>query len=270
MNPNITNKDIISGQGKDADLHPGNIMFRKVVGEHKQTYARAPNSDKQKISKGIVAALRHFGFNFLKLDTETGHYYDIGDKKAVEKTSQALREKRSNIKQKLAVAAGSMSNSEFRSDTSKEESCVNFSIQLLQSLSEEEQEPDSPSQQETQEKHDVPRRVTLSNRSMSGIEPMSVSENELSTILSTKFGESEFILPLTDEEVEDILKMGFDFSGTDEFSSISMSLGTNENIGCLNLNVSPFASTSVVSVSDGFNKTLISQVYGATVDIGFL
>jgi len=85
MNASFTDKDIIGGQGKDADLHPGNVMFRKLVNAHKQTYAQAPTADKRKLSKSIVAALRRFGFNFLKLDTDTGGYDDIGDKKAVEK-----------------------------------------------------------------------------------------------------------------------------------------------------------------------------------------
>jgi len=71
MNSNFTDKDIICAQGKFADLHPGNVMFRKLVNAHKQTYAQAPNSDKRKISRGIVAALRRFGFNFLKFDTDT-------------------------------------------------------------------------------------------------------------------------------------------------------------------------------------------------------
>jgi hypothetical protein len=250
MNSSFTDKDIIGGQGKDADLHPGNVVFRKLVGEHKQTYAQAPTADKRKISKGIVAALRRFGFNFLKLNTDTGCYDDIGDKKAVEKTSQALREKRSNMKQKLA--AGKMSGSKSLSDTSSEESCVNYSIQLLQSLSEEEG-PASPSQQETQEKYDVPRPTLFSNRSISGgSELMSVSESELSTILS-----GELMLSLTDEEFTDILGMEFDFSGADRF--LSMSLESNENVGCLNLNVLPFASTWVVSICNGFNQNMLMQ-----------
>jgi hypothetical protein len=85
------------------------------------------------------------------------------------------------MKQKFA--AGKMSGSKSLSDTSSEEFCVNFSIQLLQSLSEEE-EPASPSQQETQEKYDVPRPTLQSNRSIScGSELMSVSDSELSAIL---------------------------------------------------------------------------------------
>ncbi|KAL7445617.1 hypothetical protein ACHAXM_009951 [Skeletonema potamos] len=175
----ITDKDIIGGQGKGADLHPGNVMFRKLVNAHKETYARAPNSDKQKISRGIVAALRRCGFNFLKFDADTGCFDDIGDKKAAAKTSQALREKRNN-KGDSNFSSSCITSS----NTSSEESCVNFSIGLLQSLSKEE--PASPSQQE---KYGAPRRPThISNLSVSDDrallaifkEEVAVSDRELS------------------------------------------------------------------------------------------
>jgi hypothetical protein len=62
MTSNFADEDIIGGQEKGADLHPGNVMFRK------QTCAQAPNGDQQKISKRIAAALRRFGFKFSKGD----------------------------------------------------------------------------------------------------------------------------------------------------------------------------------------------------------
>ena len=51
--------------------------------------------------KGIVAAIRNFQGRFLKLDESNGSYYDIGDKQAMNKTSQALREGQSKIRQLL-------------------------------------------------------------------------------------------------------------------------------------------------------------------------
>jgi hypothetical protein len=169
MNSNFTDKDIICAQGKFADLHPGNVMFRKLVNAHKQTYAQAPNSDKRKISRGIVAALRRFGFNFLKFDTDTGCYDDIGDKKAAAKTSQALREKRNNM--------GDSNSSSYvtSSNTSSEESCVNLSIQFLQSLSEEEQ----------------PKRPTLR---------LSLSVSEKSFLRNLHLSHQSFLLSKTDQE----------------------------------------------------------------------
>jgi hypothetical protein len=193
MNSNFTDKDIICAQGKFADLHPGNVMFRKLVNAHKQTYAHAPNSDKRKISRGIVAALRRFGFNFLKFDTDTGCYDDIGDKKAVAKTSQALREKRNNN--------GYSNSSSYitSSDTSSEESCFNYSIQLLQSLSEEE--PVSQPSNSNRTLYEVLKELGVSHESFL----LSNSERDFSEMsLSVE------PIPLTDEQA------------TDRFSSTSL------------------------------------------------
>ena len=50
------------------------------------------------IFQGIVNAIRKLGGRFLVLDEETEIYKDIGDKKATEKTSQALREGQAQIR----------------------------------------------------------------------------------------------------------------------------------------------------------------------------
>jgi len=126
-------------------------MFRKLVNVHKQTYVQAPWKDKEKITKGIVAALRQFGARFLEFDTGAGCYREIEYKKALYKTSQALREGQADIRLELELAAAaaagkkmmmgdSKSSSDATSmDTSTEESCANFSIQqLLRLLGEEE------------------------------------------------------------------------------------------------------------------------------------
>ena len=48
-----------------------------------------------------MAAVRKVGGRFLELDERSGIYVDIGDKKATEKTSQALREGQTKIRKKL-------------------------------------------------------------------------------------------------------------------------------------------------------------------------
>ncbi len=155
-------------------------MFRKLVGKHKQTYAQAPVADKRKISRGIVAALRRFGFN----NISTGCYCDNEDKKAVGKTLQGLRD----ISRELHAG---MDDSDTSSNTSSEDSCVNCSIHLLQSLSGEE-----PASQ--QEAHDMPRlprpplvhnQTSISDRTVRtilkevGVKEVGLSERELSVQL---------------------------------------------------------------------------------------
>lgn len=48
-----------------------------------------------------MAAVREVGGRFLEIDDSTGHYVDIGDKKATEKTSQALREGQTQIRKNI-------------------------------------------------------------------------------------------------------------------------------------------------------------------------
>jgi hypothetical protein len=51
--------------------------------------------------KGIVDAVRALGGRFLELDERSGIYHDIGDKRAIEKTSQALREGQTEIRKRI-------------------------------------------------------------------------------------------------------------------------------------------------------------------------
>ncbi len=51
--------------------------------------------------QGIVNAIRKLGGRYLVLNEQTGIYTDIGDKKATEKTSQALREGQAQIKKDI-------------------------------------------------------------------------------------------------------------------------------------------------------------------------
>eukprot|EP00956_Cyclotella_meneghiniana_P019594 scaffold33742_cov115-Cyclotella_meneghiniana.AAC.1 len=87
----ITCKDVIMGRGSRSKNHCGNVTYRKLVDLNKELYATASKFDKLKICKAIVAASRHFGWRFLQTEA-SGESFDTGDKRAWEKTSQALRE----------------------------------------------------------------------------------------------------------------------------------------------------------------------------------
>lgn len=102
--PGITShtlRDVLNGRGQGVQRHPGNVKYRTLVFVNKGLYAKCPRSDKIKISKGIVAAVRELGGRFLELEERTGIYRDIGDKKATEKTSQALREGQTKIRKQM-------------------------------------------------------------------------------------------------------------------------------------------------------------------------
>ena len=75
--------------------HKGNKRFRDIVALHRPDYVRAPKIQKPSVARVIVRAIRNGDppGRFLRKDEKSGKWIDIGDKKAAEKTSQALREK---------------------------------------------------------------------------------------------------------------------------------------------------------------------------------
>jgi len=95
--------DVLCGRGGDILRHPGNQNYRDLIRKNKMCYSTCEKNEKIKISKSIVAAVRVIGGRFLDRDVKnkTRGWFDIGDKKAVEKTSQALREGQPKLRLKL-------------------------------------------------------------------------------------------------------------------------------------------------------------------------
>ena len=75
--------------------HPGNKRYRKLVEGRKVDYVNSKRLDKPLVALEIIQEWRSQKppGRFLKIDENTGMWHDVGDKKAREKTSQALREK---------------------------------------------------------------------------------------------------------------------------------------------------------------------------------
>jgi hypothetical protein len=86
--------DVLSGRGNYVNYHDGNEFFRKMVRDHKVDYVNCPKQQKGKFSKMIVDKIkaRNPAGRFLKQAKDTKLWYDIGEKKALDKTRQALRE----------------------------------------------------------------------------------------------------------------------------------------------------------------------------------
>jgi hypothetical protein len=98
--------DVLCGRGGAALRHPGNQTYRRLVHLNKGLYITCLKAEKLKISRSIVAAIREQKGRFLERDTKKGTWYDIGDKKAMEKTSQALREGQPKLRQKIVELGG--------------------------------------------------------------------------------------------------------------------------------------------------------------------
>jgi len=87
--------DVMYGRGGGTNHHPGNKRYRKMVEDRKLEYVNSKRLDKPLVALEIIRVWRAQlpPGRFLKLDEKTGLWNDVGDKKAREKTSQALREK---------------------------------------------------------------------------------------------------------------------------------------------------------------------------------
>ena len=94
--------DVLCGRGGAALRHPGNQTYRRLVSLNKGLYVTCLKTEKLKISRSIVAAIREQKGRFLEKDNVRNAWFDIGEKKAVEKTSQALREGAPKLRQKMA------------------------------------------------------------------------------------------------------------------------------------------------------------------------
>jgi len=95
--------DVLCGRGNAANFHNGNTFFRGLVKEHKLKYISGGKIEKQKLSDLVYKKIRSRepSGRFLKFDPNVHIWMDIGEKKAMEKIRQALRENASEVLQKL-------------------------------------------------------------------------------------------------------------------------------------------------------------------------
>jgi len=102
----ISINDVLCGRGGLTNHHPGNIFFRKLVRHYQESYLLATKRDKAGVAKGIVDTIRSLQppGRFLKKARDVsanGVWVEIGDRKAREKTSQALRERAPELREEL-------------------------------------------------------------------------------------------------------------------------------------------------------------------------
>mmetsp|Transcript_8753 Transcript_8753/g.21550 ORF Transcript_8753/g.21550 Transcript_8753/m.21550 type:complete len:721 (-) Transcript_8753:206-2368(-) len=92
--------DVMYGRGGGTNHHPGNKRYRSMVESRKVKYVNSKRLDKPLVALEIIREWRAQlpPGRFLKHNDKTGCWDDVGDKKAREKTSQALREKAPQIR----------------------------------------------------------------------------------------------------------------------------------------------------------------------------
>lgn len=89
-----SNNDVLCGRGKAFNKHPGNVFFHDLVLRKKDNYSKCNQQEKTKIALSLVEHVRNQNPSgrFLKQDSKTGVWSEIGDKKIIEKVRQALRD----------------------------------------------------------------------------------------------------------------------------------------------------------------------------------
>ncbi len=97
-------QDVLCGRGGGTNHHVGNAHWRKLVNSNKRLYLSLPKKQKALVAKSIVHAVRAQNppGRFLARDPSNSLWCDIGDQKATEKTSQALREGAPDIRTEMA------------------------------------------------------------------------------------------------------------------------------------------------------------------------
>jgi hypothetical protein len=102
--------DVLLGRGGGTNNHEGNVLFRKLVNEHKMRYLACSKVDKPKVAREVVQLWRKMvppgRFLARKDETKKGPgsvkdadnvWFEVGDKKAREKASQCLRERTAEV-----------------------------------------------------------------------------------------------------------------------------------------------------------------------------
>jgi len=88
----INRNDVLCGRGGLTNSHVGNKHFRCVVAEYQLQYLRAKKNEKRDIARAVVARIEENGGRFLQRSAGRDTWSTVSPKRAIDKTSQALRE----------------------------------------------------------------------------------------------------------------------------------------------------------------------------------
>jgi len=96
--------DVLCGRGGLINKHGGNIVYRRVVEFNKAVYKQVPKHQRILVSQSIVETVGSHGGRFLHQQANAV-WKEITYRRAVQKTSQALRERPAAIPEGAAAAA---------------------------------------------------------------------------------------------------------------------------------------------------------------------
>lgn len=85
--------DVLVGRGSVVNMHEGNKAFREVIDLHRKSYIKPSKAQKSILAKCTVFYVRSLGGRFLEKDKSCGLWFEIGDRRAIEKVERALQER---------------------------------------------------------------------------------------------------------------------------------------------------------------------------------
>lgn len=110
-NYQINKYDIMCGRGKRALNNIGNRRFRITCGMHLEKYLNSKTrAEKTARVTQIIEIVRSNGGHFVKQDTATKQWFDIGDIRAADKVGHALRDADKELHRKDAFEKVSTNN----------------------------------------------------------------------------------------------------------------------------------------------------------------
>eukprot|EP00980_Cylindrotheca_fusiformis_P005561 scaffold1177_cov79-Cylindrotheca_fusiformis.AAC.3 len=131
------NWDVVCHSGKEAHNHVGNRRFRLCIENNIQSYSAAKSrSEKSAIISEIVTSIRESstqGGGFVRLDSNTRRWYEVGDKVARDKVGQTLRDSSNtkvNKKRRREVNFAQASPSTYTVDGHMQPSSKDYSSRL--------------------------------------------------------------------------------------------------------------------------------------------
>ena len=117
--------DVVMGRGGLSNNHVGNQTFLKLTKTLKPEYARLPKEEKTDVSRRLLKIVQDRGGKFLAKDAASGLFYEVDDKIARRKCSQALREEskaeRAERKKRQSVQQGTKEEGDITEDGTEDE-----------------------------------------------------------------------------------------------------------------------------------------------------
>lgn len=99
-----THTDVLLGRGVSTNRHPGNENFREIVSRHVEAYVTSTKKQKMNTSKSIFEQVHKLNppGRFLEKNIDTGLWQEVNQKRALEKTAQALRDGAAPLRKRMA------------------------------------------------------------------------------------------------------------------------------------------------------------------------